>query len=272
MNFTKMQSLGNDYIIIDETTRSIDKSEMSRLAQKMCRRKFSVGADGIIFARDSHEHAIEMRIFNQDGSEAEMCGNGIRCFARYVFDENLVEEKDFEIETLAGPREVSLKEDVVRVNMGKPEWKREAVPVVGEGEFIEEEIDVQDESVKGTCVSVGNPHCVIFVENVEEAGVKELGPALETHPIFPDDINVEFVEISDEDRLKLRVWERGVGETNACGTGACAGFAAAHRLGRCKGSVEVELKGGTLRFEMGDEMIMKGDTQKVFKGKYLEVQ
>lgn len=266
-----MHGLGNDYVIIDNSSGKIDVSEMGRLARQMCRRRFSIGADGALFAVDSDESDVGMRMFNPDGSEAGMCGNGIRCFTRYCYDKGLVEKREMEIETSAGVKKVRLENGSVSVDMGTPIWDRRSIPMVGEGTFIDEEIEVGGERIRATCLSVGNPHCVTFVDDLEDAPVEELGPALEEHELFTNNTNVEFVESVDDRRIRVRVWERSVGETLACGTGACAGAAAASRLGRCGDDVKVELRGGELFIDLADRITMKGSAEKVFEGEYIEV-
>ncbi|MEM2820444.1 MAG: diaminopimelate epimerase, partial [Candidatus Bathyarchaeia archaeon] len=249
--FWKMHGLGNDYILIDNRDGRLHEEILSLLAQKLCRRRFSVGADGLLLVYDSDVADVKMRIFNADGSEAEMCGNGIRCIAKYCYENGIIKRDEMRIETLAGIRTVwlNIEDDRVRtvtVDMGSPVFRREHIPVAGEGDFIDEELRVNCEVFRATCLSVGNPHCVIFVENVDDFPVTYYGPKIENHPLFPKKINVEFVQVIRQDLIKVRVWERGVGETLACGTGACASVVAGKILGKVNRECAVQLLGGEL--------------------------
>ncbi|MEM3716083.1 MAG: diaminopimelate epimerase [Candidatus Bathyarchaeia archaeon] len=270
--FWKMHGLGNDYILIDNRGGWLREESLSQLAQKLCRRRFSVGADGLLLVCDSALADVKMRIFNADGSEAEMCGNGIRCLAKYCYENGVVEKSEMKIETLAGLKTVWLNLDGVRVksvtvDMGSPAFKRESIPIAGEGEFIDEELKVNDEVFRATCLSVGNPHCVIFVENVDIFPVEYYGPLIENNPLFPKRINVEFAQVVSWDLIKVRVWERGVGETLACGTGACASVVAGNILGRVGGECTVQLLGGELKVKYyGDRIFMSGPAETVYKG------
>ena len=270
-----MHGLGNDYIVIDDRSESLSEENLPRLAQKLCRRGFSVGADGILFVRNSKIADVQMRIFNSDGSEAEMCGNGVRCIAKYCYDNRIVAKKIMNVETLAGTRKLEILTDGesvanVRANMGVPSFRRKDVPMVGEGECVDEPINIGGRELKITCVSMGNPHCVTFVPNFESYPVREIGPQLEKHPYFPEHTNVEFVTVQDQGEISVRTWERGVGETSACGTGACASAAAAHRLNRTGKKVQVNLLGGTLHVELGDSITLEGLVEKVFEGQLFQ--
>lgn len=271
--FWKMHGLGNDYIVIDNRSGLLKEDVLEHLAKKMCRRRFSIGADGLLLLYNSKIADVKMRIFNADGSEAEMCGNGIRCLAKYCYENKIVSRKHFQIETLAGVKNVWLEENngkvkAVTVDMGNPVFSREKIPVLGKGEFIEESLNVDDKVFKATCLSVGNPHCVIFVEDVEKFPVEHFGPKIEKHHLFPKRINVEFVQVIDENLLKVRVWERGVGETFACGTGACASVIAGYMTGRVKTECIVQLLGGELKikYEEGGKIFMSGSAETVYKG------
>ncbi|MEM2374671.1 MAG: diaminopimelate epimerase [Candidatus Bathyarchaeia archaeon] len=271
--FWKMHGLGNDYILIDNRDGRLHEEILSLLAQKLCRRRFSVGADGLLLVYDSDVADVKMRIFNADGSEAEMCGNGIRCIAKYCYENGIIKRDEMRIETLAGIRTVwlNIEDDRVRtvtVDMGSPVFRREHIPVAGEGDFIDEELRVNCEVFRATCLSVGNPHCVIFVENVDDFPVTYYGPKIENHPLFPKKINVEFVQVIRQDLIKVRVWERGVGETLACGTGACASVVAGKILGKVNRECAVQLLGGELKikYDEGDRIFMSGPAETVYKG------
>ncbi|HTY75179.1 MAG TPA: diaminopimelate epimerase [Candidatus Nanoarchaeia archaeon] len=273
MNFWKMHGLGNDFIVIDNRIESISEKEAPAIAKKLCDRRFGVGADGILLVSNSNTSDIGMRTFNADGSEPEMCGNGTRCFAKYCYENGIVKKEAFAIETKAGPKPVWLtvknnEVDVVKVDMGTPNWNRESLPMIGQGPCINEPLQVdEDETYNVTCLSVGNPHCVIFVENVDETPVEYVGPLIENHKAFPKRTNVEFVQVLSKYELKIRVWERGCGETFACGTGTCASVAAANKLAKVKDKVTVHLLGGDLQVDVAKTLLMTGPASKVFEGK-----
>ncbi|MEM1589767.1 MAG: diaminopimelate epimerase [Candidatus Bathyarchaeia archaeon] len=272
MNFWKMHGLGNDYIVVDDRNEELNERELPSLAVKLCERKFGIGADGLLLIYPSQKADVKMRIFNPDGTEAEMCGNGIRCLAKYCFENGLIKKNCILVETLAGVKELTLKTEnevvkSVRVNMGSPTFEAKEIPIKWKGAFINEPIDVGGKTVKATALSMGNPHCVIFVENVENYPVGVFGPILEKHELFPKRTNVEFVEIVSREKIKVRVWERSVGETLACGTGACASVAAARVLGKVNEIVTVQLLGGKLSVEYCNNIIfMEGPAEKVFEG------
>lgn len=272
VSFWKMHGLGNDYIVIDNRDGALNEGELPKLAARLCERRFGVGADGLLLIYPSKRADVKMRIFNSDGSEAEMCGNGIRCFAKYCFENGLVRKQSILVETLAGVKALDLKIEnglvkSARVNMGSPSFKAEEIPIKWNGTFINKPINVGGKTVEATALSMGNPHCVVFVEDVEGYQVKDLGPLLESHELFPKRTNVEFVQIVSRDELKVRVWERGVGETLACGTGACASVVAAKVLGKVDGTVTVRLLGGELAVECrGGVVFMEGPAEKVFEG------
>ena len=239
LNFWKMHGLGNDYIVIDNRGVELSEDELPDLAIKLCRRRVGVGADGLLLVCNSRVADAKMRIFNPDGTEAEMCGNGIRCFAKYCFENGIAKKNLISVETLAGIKELRLKVEggavtSVRVNMGSPCFEAEKIPIIGNGTFINKPLDVDGKILMATALSMGNPHCVIFVNNIDDYPVDAVGPKVEDHKLFPKRTNVEFVQVISRKRLKVRVWERGVGETLACGTGACASVVAAKVLGRWK--------------------------------------
>jgi diaminopimelate epimerase len=272
MKFWKMHGLGNDYIVIDNRDDKIGNSETSDLAKRLCERRFGVGADGMLLVSNSSVADTCMRIFNADGSEAEMCGNGIRCFSRYCFDNGIIHKNDFLVETKAGVKHVWLttKEgevELIRVDMGVPNWDRKSLPMEGDGMYINEDLQVDgEEAYKVTCLSMGNPHCVIFVDNVDESPVEYIGPLIENHSAFPKRTNVGFAQVLNRNELKLRVWERGVGETLACGTGTCAAVAAANKLGIVGNKVTAHVLGGDLLVEVGSPIFLSGPAEKVFEG------
>jgi diaminopimelate epimerase len=278
MRFWKMHGLGNDYIVIDNRQERISGKQAIELAKRLCERRFSIGADGLLLVSNSKTADVKMRIFNADGSEAEMCGNGIRCFAKYCFEKSIVKNNEFSVETLSGLKHVWLtlngKEVTsAKVDMGAPNWQRSSLPMTGEGTCINEDLEVNGETVKVTCLSMGNPHCIVFVDCVDCYPVEEIGSKIEIHKAFPNRTNVGFVEVLNEKELKVRVWERGCGETLACGTGTCAAVAAANKLGFVGNNVTVHVLGGNLQVEVAEDLFLNGATEKIFEGTMLkEVQ
>lgn len=271
MRFWKMQGLGNDYIVIDNMDEKISGRQAAQLARRLCERHFSVGADGLLLVSSSKVADSKMRIFNADGSEAEMCGNGVRCFAKYCYENNVVRKSEFTVETLAGIKHVWLTnngEEVVsvKVDMGAPNWNRRALPMVGNGTCINDKLDVNGQSFKVTCLSLGNPHCVVFVDNVADFPVQQVGPKIENNKAFSKRTNADFVQILNRDEIRLRVWERGCGETLACGTGACAAVAAANKTGKVGSKVTVHLLGGDLEVHVAETLFLIGAAEKVFEG------
>jgi diaminopimelate epimerase len=217
----------------------------------------------------------KMRIFNADGSEAEMCGNGIRCFAKYCYEKSFVPKQEFTVETLSGLKHVwlTLKKgavSTVKVDMGTPNWQRSSLPMVGSGTCINERLIVDGESYRVTCLSMGNPHCIIFVGEVDDFPVEQLGPKIENHQAFPKRTNVVFVQVLNQNELNVRVWERGCGETLACGTGTCAAVAAANKLGKVGSKVAVHVLGGELQVEAAESLFLSGAAEKVFEGRLFE--
>jgi diaminopimelate epimerase len=272
ISFWKMHGIGNDFVVIDNRNRQIPEKELSKIAEKLCKRYFSIGADGILVVSNSSVADVKMRIFNADGSEAETSGNGVRCFAKYCYENGVANKKELKIETLAGVKTVWLdtekgKVSSVTVDMGEPIIERSRIPVVGNGKCVNEDLQLEGVNYKMTCVSVGNPHCVIFVDNTQHFPVGTVGPKIENHKMFPARINAEFAQILNRNEIKLRVWERGVGETLACGTGACATVVAANVLGKVDKLCVVHLLGGDLKIELRDNRIlMTGTADKVFEG------
>ena len=274
MNFTKMHGIGNDYVYVDCTKRELKKPE--EIARFVSDRHFGIGSDGLILIKRSEVADFYMDMYNADGSKGEMCGNGIRCVAKYVYDYALTDKKELTIETLAGIKELvlTIEEDKVakvRVNMGAPILASEKIPVLASKEpVVKEPIVVDDKEWEMTCVSVGNPHAIVFLEEpVSTFPIEKVGPSFEHHKRFPNRINTEFVEVINRDRIKMRVWERGANETFACGTGACASVVAAILNGYCNKKVTVELLGGELEIEWKDAdngIYMTGSATTVFDG------
>ena len=282
--FTKMHGCGNDYIYVNGFTEKIPQEEKTELVRHISDRHFGIGGDGVIFINPSAEADFEMEMYNADGSRAEMCGNGIRCVAKYVYDKGLTDKTDISVISCGQIKylQLFLKEgqvDTVRVNMGAPELRPERIPVtVAEaGTPLEQErivnapIIVQGKEYKMTCVSMGNPHAVIFLEDVTNLEIEQIGPYFENHERFPKRINTEFVKVLDKKTVQMRVWERGTGETLACGTGCCATVVACILNGLTDEKVTVKLLGGEIEIEWDREanlVYMTGPAVTVFEGEY----
>ncbi|MFA7574951.1 MAG: diaminopimelate epimerase [Arcobacteraceae bacterium] len=276
--FVKMHGIGNDFIIMDfYSEKEPDGINYNNLAKRLCQRHFGIGADGLILILPSKKYDLRMRIFNFDGSEPQMCGNGIRCFAKYAYENKLIEKKIFSVETLAGEiiPEIIFNEKTgfiegVKVDMGEPRLTGKEIPVTGnpDKKVINQELLVENNKFMITCVSMGNPHCVIFIEDVEGFPVREIGPLIEINPFFPEKTNVEFIEILNDHEINFRVWERGVGETMACGTGACAAVVAGVLNKKVNSKVIVHLNGGDLKINWADDghVYMTGPAESVFEG------
>jgi len=265
--FTKMHGLGNDFILIDMRARTI--KGLPVIMRKLSPRRFAIGFDQALILRDSKKGDFAMDIYNGDGSKVEMCGNGIRCFAAYIWKRGLSRKKTLSIETMAGIiRPERVKGGLVRVDMGAPVFEGTDIPVAMEGPVLDHSLKVLDKTFSVTCLSMGNPHCVIFVDDVDGLDIAKYGPLLENHSFFPRRTNVEFVEVLSRRRIKMRVWERGAGETLACGTGASASAVAARLKSLIDRSVGVLLKGGRLKIEWskGENVFMTGPTSEVFSG------
>lgn len=278
IKFTKMQALGNDYIIIDGYKYPELLNNANELAISLSNRHFGIGGDGIIFALSSNIADTQMRMFNSDGSEAEMCGNGIRQLARFVYKNNYVKNKDMKVETKAGIKKILLKTDnedkieEIIVNMGEPILQPELIPVnapINDKDFSKLSIRADDRYFDFTFVSMGNPHAITFVNDIIHFPVEKYGKIIENNTnIFPKRTNVEFVEIINKNLIKMRVWERGAGETLACGTGACASVVACVLNNLTERNVSVQLLGGDLYIEWLDnnEILMHGNSEIVFEG------
>lgn len=275
MKFTKMQGLGNDYIYIDCFAATVDNP--AALAPKISNRHFGVGGDGLVLILPSAIAAARMQMFNADGSEAEMCGNAIRCVAKYLYDHRLISQENFEIETLSGIKKITIHTEhstvrTVRVDMGIPILDSQRIPVnTNLPETVHFPLAVNGRSYNFTAVSMGNPHCVIFVPEISDAMVWEDGPAIEVNPLFPRKTNVEFVQVLSRDLIVMRVWERGSGETLACGTGSCASAVAAMLNSLTDRKVTARLLGGDLEVEWDpadNHVYMTGPAVEVFQGEW----
>lgn len=273
LQFTKMQGLGNDYVYVDCTKKKLENA--SEIAVKVSDRHFGIGSDGLILINASNVADFEMEMYNADGSRGEMCGNGIRCVAKYVYDYGLTDQTHISVETLGGIKYLDLTvEDgrvrQVRVDMGKPKLLPSEVPVIADGDtVIDMPIEVDGTEYRMTAVGMGNPHTVVFMEDVDGLEIEQIGPKFEYHSCFPNRVNTEFVKVLDRNTVKMRVWERGSGETLACGTGACAVAVACILNGLTEETVTVRLLGGDLLIEWdreADKVYMTGPAEVVFDG------
>lgn len=267
IEFVKMEGIGNDFVLLDDRDGRIQAyTPYPELSKKLCSRRFGIGADGILLMLNCAESDMKFHIYNSDGSQAQMCGNGIRCLAKYLYENKLVSQKQIRVETLAGlmiPEVITDEKDQivsVRVDMGKPVLKCCDIPFKSDRDTaVEETLWVKDTEYTITAVSMGNPHAVIFVDDLSRVDLEQIGPAIETHERFPEKTNVEFVQVISETELRMRVWERGAGRTLACGTGACAVLVAACLTGRVKDHALIHLDGGDL------EILWDKTTRHVFK-------
>lgn len=273
MKFTKMQGLGNDYVYVNGFEERIENP--SEMAVKMSNRNFGVGSDGLILINPSEKADFEMEMYNADGSRGEMCGNGIRCVAKYVYDYGLTDKTHISVETLGGIKYLDLtvedgKVVLVRVDMGSPILTPAQIPVIAdEAEAVAVPILVDETEYQMTCVSMGNPHAVVFMDDIEHLEIEKIGPKFEHHERFPNRVNTEFVKVLDRQTASMRVWERGSGETLACGTGACAVAVACILGGYTENKVTVKLLGGDLLIEWDREqnkIYMTGPAEVVFDG------
>lgn len=272
--FTKMHGIGNDFVLLDGLRHPVEERALPDLARRMCDRRFGIGGDGLILLVAGSSRRFRMRMFNPDGTESEMCGNGIRCFVRFLRQKGHTDEPVVSVETGAGVLTLEETPDgLVRVDMGPARLGRGEIPVLGDPEdrFVEQPVEACGRTFAGTAVSMGNPHLVVFVEDVQAVPLEEWGPALETHGLFPRKTNVHFVQVAARDRLIQRTWERGAGATLACGTGACACTVAAALTGRADRSATVRLPGGELRIEWLEDgrVLMTGPAETVFEGNWL---
>ena len=277
IKFTKMHGLGNDYVYIDAINQKIENE--SSLAKFVSNSHFGIGSDGLILICKSEIADFKMRMFNSDGSEAEMCGNGIRCVGKFVYDKGLTNKTTVKIETLAGIKTLILntkdgKVETARVDMGEPILEAEKIPVISTEKPVKNlELEAENKKFKFTCVSMGNPHAITIVENTKEFDVEKYGKVLEIDKAFPKKANIEFAQIIDRQNINMRVWERGAGETLACGTGACATAVACNLNGLTDRKVNIELLGGTLNIEWNEtdnHVYMTGPAVTVFDGELYE--
>ena len=277
IKFTKMHGLGNDYVYIDCTAKSGQKIQNeSDLAKFVSDRHFGIGSDGLILICDSDVADFQMRMFNYDGSQAEMCGNGIRCVGKFVYDKGLTNKNLITVETLAGIKTLKMdtkdgKVESVRVDMGEPILDSKKIPVISDEDVVKSlMLNVENRNFKFTCVSMGNPHAITIVDNVRDFDIEKYGKLIEYNEHFPKRTNVEFIELIDKNNIKMRVWERGAGETLACGTGACASVVACNLNGYTDKNVTVELLGGNLNIDWSNKdnhVYMTGPATTVFEGK-----
>ena len=268
--FVKMQGAGNDYIYFD--CFGGEPEDIPALAVRLSDRHKGIGGDGLVLICRSDAADAKMRMFNADGSEGNMCGNAIRCVGKYLYDENVCRKEELSVETKSGIKYLRLytengKVKRVRVDMGKADFDPKAPPVLHEGAAVDRPVKTAGGLHRITCVSMGNPHCVLF-EDPDGADLERIGPLFENAPLFPERVNTEFVKVIGKNALKMRVWERGSGETMACGTGACAAAAAACACGKCDAAQDilVQLRGGDLVIHVGETVFMTGEAEKVFSG------
>jgi diaminopimelate epimerase len=271
LRFTKMHGIGNDYVYVDCFTQRV--ADPAALSRRVSPRRTAIGSDGVILICPSPVADCRMEMYNADGSRGEMCGNGIRCVGKYVYEHGLVAKQTLAVDTDAGIKTLQLQTaagrvDAVTVDMGEPILDASRIPVAAEGRVVNAPLDVDGTTYHITCVSMGNPHCVVFLPEVEDLALERIGPRFEHHPFFPKRVNTEFVQIIGRSQLRMRVWERGSGETAACGTGACAALVAAVLNDRSERRAVVRLNGGDLEVEWGaaNHVLMAGPAEEVFSG------
>ena len=272
IRFTKMHGCGNDFIFIDCREREIEG--LGQIARRLCDRRFGIGADQLLTIHPSMRADFKIEIYNADGSRGEMCGNGIRCVGKYVYDHGILRKDTLRVATDAGIKVLRLhvgdgRVQAVTVDMGEPVLDGPRIPVAAEGQVINAPLQVDGQTYRVTCVSMGNPHCVTFVPSVDGLPLPEIGPRFEYHPFFPKGVNTEFVQVVGPNELRMRVWERGSGETAACGTGACAVLVAAALNGKADRHATVHLNGGDLQIEWSaadNRVFMTGPAEEVFTG------
>ena len=279
MKFTKMQGCGNDYVYVNGFTEKLSPEEKPEIVRNLSDRHFGIGGDGVIFINPAEEADFEMEMYNADGSRGEMCGNGIRCVGKYMYDYGLTDKEAISVETLAGIKYLQFfiengKVAKVKVDMGSPILTPAEIPVAAEGErAVDEPIVVDGTEYRMTCISMGNPHAIVYVDDVKNLPIEKIGPSFEKHERFPNRVNTEFVKVLDRNTVEMRVWERGSGETLACGTGACATAVACILNGLTEEKVTVKLLGGDLEIEWDREknkVFMTGPAKVVFDGVWEE--
>ncbi len=264
--FTKMHGCGNDFIFLDCLRSEVD--DLEGVAKKLCDRRFGIGADQLLTIHPSKIADFKMKIYNADGGPVEMCGNGIRCFAKYVYDHGLTKKKELNVETLAGIIRPRLVGDQVEVDMGEPILEGRKIPVNADGKIINYPLEVDGKTYQVSCVSMGNPHCVLYLDDLDHLELEKIGPCFEHHLFFPKRVNTEFVKVLGPSEVRMRVWERGAGETWACGTGACAVGVAGSLTGKSVRKITVYLRGGDLLIEWreNNHVYMTGGAEEVFRG------
>ena len=281
LKFTKMHGCGNDYIYVNGDIEKVPEEKKPEIVRRLSDRHFGIGGDGVIFINSSKEADFEMEMYNMDGSRAEMCGNGIRCVGKYVDDKGVTNKTEISVGRCGKIKYLTLfpengKIEAVRVNMGAPILKADEIPVIaGSGEVIGEPIEVDDKTYQMTCVSMGNPHAVIFMDEILQLPLEKIGPLFENHVRFPKRTNTEFVKVLDRENVMMRVWERGTGETLACGTGACAVAVACILNDLTREQVTVKLLGGDLQIEWDRKenlIYMTGPAATVFEGEIMAEQ
>ncbi|WP_455538460.1 diaminopimelate epimerase [Terrisporobacter sp.] len=273
MKFWKLQGIGNDFIAIDGRYDHIDKDDYGKLAKKICHRRFSVGADGLLVVKNSDISDVEMVYYNSDGSRASMCGNGLRCFVKFVYDNNIVKKEKFDVYTLDGVKKIKInlcndKIDTITVNMGQGSFKPIDIPVnSNKNIFINEKITILDKDFVISSMLMGVPHTIVFVDDINMEEVHKYGPLIEKHPIFPKNTNVNFVKIIDKKNILVRTWERGCGYTLGCGTGITASAIMSSYLNKVDNSVKVTSEGGSIIIDLIDnEAYMSGKAEKICEG------
>ncbi|EQK45157.1 diaminopimelate epimerase [Paraclostridium bifermentans] len=272
MNFWKLHGVGNDFIAIDGRFDNKDSNDYSDLAKKVCHRRFGVGADGLLVVKTSDISDVEMVYYNSDGSRANMCGNGLRCFCKFVYDNNIVKDTEFSVYTLDGIKKISLnieseKNYTIRVNMGKPNFNPKNIPVNTNKEvFIKEKLLIDNKEVEVSSILMGVPHTIVFVDELIKEDIYKYGKLIEENEIFPNKTNVNFVKVDDKDNIHVYTWERGCGYTLGCGTGMTASVILANYLGKTNEIVNVKSEGGSVRIELLDDVYMIGNAVKICEG------
>ncbi|WP_164690152.1 diaminopimelate epimerase [Paraclostridium sordellii] len=272
MNFWKLHGVGNDFIAIDGRFDNIDSNDYSDLAKRVCHRHFGIGADGLLVVKNSDVCDVEMVYYNSDGSRANMCGNGLRCFCKFVYDNNIVNENEFTVYTLDGVKKISLniyndKINTIRVNMGKANFNPKNIPVNTDKEvFINEKLVIDNKEFIVSSVLMGVPHTIVFVDEINKKDIYSYGELIEKNKVFPQNTNVNFVKIDDRDNIKVYTWERGCGYTLGCGTGMTASVIVANYLDKVDNIVNVSSEGGIVKIEILDDVYMIGNAVKICEG------
>ncbi len=272
MQFWKLHGVGNDFIAIDGRFDNIDANNYSKIAKKVCHRHFGIGADGLLVVKNSDNCDIEMVYYNSDGSRANMCGNGLRCFCKYVYDNKIIDKDEFTVYTLDGEKKIILNTEngdilSIKVNMGKPNFNPKFIPVnTDKDKFINETIKIADKELEVSSVLMGVPHTIVFVDELKKDEVLKYGELLEKNDIFPENTNVNFVKIDDNENINVYTWERGCGYTLGCGTGMTASVIISNLLGKVKNVVNVKSEGGIVKIDISDDVYMIGNAVKICEG------